>query len=205
MTDMLIRKKIPATFILIIAALIVVSGQINSSYSIGRNDIRIKGTSNLHNWEMVVEKVNGNMNANIKNDRIVDINSLTLIVDVNSITSGKSIMDNKTYKALNSEQYPLIKFTLSGISDIKPVSKVQIITARGILSVAGVKKNIAVKATGSLSNDGSMSFTGSKTLNMTDFKVEPPTAIFGTLKTGDKVNIEFDVSFKKYVVITRNE
>lgn len=202
---MFIRKKIPATIILIITALIVVSGQVNSSYSIDRNDIRITGTSNLHDWEMVVEKVKGNMNAYVKNDRIVDINSLTLSVDVNSIKSGKSIMDNKTYKALNSELYPVIKFTLSEISDIKPGGKGQIVTARGILSVAGVKKNIPVKATGSLLNDGSLSFSGSKTLKMTDFKVEPPTAIFGTLKTGDEVNIEFDVSFKKYSVITRNE
>jgi polyisoprenoid-binding protein YceI len=202
---MLISKKIQATFILSIAILFVASAQINSSYSMYRNDIRIKGTSNLHDWEMAVENVKGNMDADLKNDRIVDINSLTLIVDVNSITSGKSIMDNKTYKALNSELYPVIKFTLSEISDIKPGSKGQIVTARGILSVAGVKKNIAVIATGSLSNDGSMSFTGSKTLKMSDFKIEPPTAIFGTLKTRDQVNIEFDVLFKKYNVLTKHE
>ena len=93
---MFIRKKIPATLILIIAALIVVTGQMNSSYSIDRNDVRITGTSNLHDWEMVVEKVKGNMSAYVKNDRIVDINSLTLSVDVNSIKSGKNNLVKKS-------------------------------------------------------------------------------------------------------------
>lgn len=198
------RKKIQITFILILAVFFAVNGQAYTKYSIDRNDIRIKGTSNLHNWEMVAEKVKGNMDADVKNNMIVSINSLTLSVDANSITSGKSIMDNKTYKALKSELYPVIQFTLSEISDIKTSDKGQLITVQGILSVAGIKKNIPVKATGRLGNDGSMIFTGSKSLKMSDFKIDPPTALFGTLKTGDVVNIEFDVSFKKYHVLTKN-
>jgi polyisoprenoid-binding protein YceI len=200
---MLMRKKIQISFILSLAVFYVVSGQAYTKYSIGRNDIRIEGTSNLHNWEMVVEKVKGNMDADVKDNMIVSINSLTLSVDANSITSGKTIMDNKTYKALKSELYPVIQFTLSEISGIKTSDKGQLITAQGILSIAGIKKTIPVKATGSMGNDGSMIFTGSKSLKMSDFKIDPPTAIFGTLKTGDMVNIEFDILFKKYSVLTK--
>ena len=82
-------KKIQTTFILSLVTFFVVTGQINSKYSIDRNDIRIKGTSNLHDWEMVVEKVKGNMDADVKNNKILSINSLTLSVNANSITSGK--------------------------------------------------------------------------------------------------------------------
>jgi len=32
---------------------------------------------------------------------------------------------------------------------------------------------------------------------MTEFGIEPPTAIFGTLKTGDEISIDFNVVFKK--------
>ncbi len=198
-------RKIKTAFILSLVTFVIVNGQAYNKYSIDRNDIRIKGTSNLHDWEMVVEKVKGNLDADIKNNKIITINSLTLTVDANSITSGKSIMDNKTYKALKSDLYPIIQFTLLEISEIKSSDKGQLIKARGILSVAGIKKNIPVTVTGSMSDDGSLSFTGGKTLKMSDFKIEPPTAIFGTLKTGDIVNIEFDVLFKKYGVITRNE
>ncbi len=198
-------KKILLAFVLGVAILFAANGQIYSRYSILSNDIRIKGTSNLHDWEMVVEKVQGNMNADVKGSEIVSINSLTLSVDANSITSGKSIMDSKTYKALKTDLYPVIQFSLSEISEIKTGGKQQLITARGILSVAGIKKNIPVKATGMLRNDGSLSFSGSKTLKMTDFNIEPPTAVLGTLKTGDTINIEFDVLFKKYSAITKNE
>ncbi len=198
-------KKILLAFVLGVAILFAANGQIYSRYSIESDDIRIKGTSNLHDWEMVVEKVRGNMDANVKGSEIVSINSLTLSVDANSISSGKSIMDSKTYKALKTDLYPVIQFTLSEISEIKNGGKQQLITARGILSVAGVRKNIPVKATGILRNDGSLSFSGSKTLKMTDFNIEPPTAVLGTLKTGDTINIEFDVLFKKYNAITKNE
>jgi len=198
------KKNTITTFILSLITFFVVNGQVYTKYSIDRNNIRIKGTSNLHDWEMMVEKVKGIMDADVKNNKIVSINSLTLTVDANSITSGKSIMDNKTYKALKSDLYSDIQFTLSEILEIKTSDKGQLIRARGILSVAGIKKNIPVKVTGSLSDDGSMSFTGNKSLKMSDFKIEPPTAIFGTLKTGDLVNIEFDVLFKKYSVLTKN-
>ena len=200
---MLMLKKIKTTFILSLVTFVLANGQTYSKYSIDRNNIRIKGTSNLHDWEMMVEKVKGIMDADVKNNKIASINSLTLTVDANSITSGKSIMDNKTYKALKSDLYPVIQFALSEISEIKTSDKEQLITARGILSVAGIEKNILVKAIGTPGIDGSMSFTGSKTLKMSDFKIEPPTAIFGTLKTGDIVNIEFDVLFKKYSVLTK--
>jgi len=198
------KKNTITTFILSLITFFVVNGQVYTKYSIDRKNIRIKGTSNLHDWEMMVEKVKGIMDADVKNNKIVSINSLTLTVDANSITSGKSIMDNKTYKALKSDLYSDIQFTLSEILEIKTSDKGQLIRARGILSVAGIKKNIPVKVTGSLSDDGSMSFTGNKSLKMSDFKIEPPTAIFGTLKTGDLVNIEFDVLFKKYSVLTKN-
>ena len=198
------KKNTITTFILSLITFFVVNGQVYTKYSIDRKNIRIKGTSNLHDWEMMVEKVKGIMDADVKDNKIVSINSLTLTIDANSITSGKSIMDNKTYKALKSDLYPDIQFTLSEILEIKTSDKGQLIRARGILSVAGIKKNIPVKVTGSLSDDGSMSFTGNKSLKMSDFKIEPPTAIFGTLKTGDLVNIEFDVLFKKYSVLTKN-
>jgi len=32
---------------------------------------------------------------------------------------------------------------------------------------------------------------------MTEYKMSPPTAMFGTLKTGDDVVVKFDITYKK--------
>ena len=40
--------------------------------------------------------------------------------------------------------------------------------------------------------DGSVQVTGSVSMKMSEFGIEPPTAMFGTLTTGDEVTIEFN-------------
>jgi hypothetical protein len=35
---------------------------------------------------------------------------------------------------------------------------------------------------------------GSKKIKMTDFNVEPPSFMFGSVKTGDEITVTFDVT-----------
>ena len=41
--------------------------------------------------------------------------------------------------------------------------------------------------------DGSIALTGSLSLLMTDFGVEPPTAMLGMMKTADQVTVKFEL------------
>jgi hypothetical protein len=42
--------------------------------------------------------------------------------------------------------------------------------------------------------NGTLVCKGSKRIKMTDYKVEPPSFMFGTIKTGDEITISFDVT-----------
>ena len=42
---------------------------------------------------------------------------------------------------------------------------------------------------------GEVTFSGNKDLLMSDFDMTPPVALMGTVKTGNKVTIEFTLSF----------
>jgi hypothetical protein len=42
---------------------------------------------------------------------------------------------------------------------------------------------------------GQLAFEGSQTIKMTDYGITPPTALFGTLKTGDEITITFKTNF----------
>jgi len=45
--------------------------------------------------------------------------------------------------------------------------------------------------------NGEIQFTGSQELLMTDFGIDPPTAVFGTIRSKDEIRIEFDVTLSQ--------
>jgi len=62
--------------------------------------------------------------------------------------------------------------------------------------MAGETKKISFKSIVKITTAGDYHLKGSASLKMTDFKMIPPTAFFGSMKTGDAVTVKFDVTFK---------
>ena len=154
--------------------------------------VSILGTSNLHDWEMKVAKINSELTLSSSKQ----ITSLVVKIPVISIKSGKGIMDEKTYDAFDSKKNPNIVFQLTEASSIKLTDKDSEITLTGNLSMAGETRKISFKTVGKTTKTGDYQLKGSVPLKMTDFKIKPPTAMLGTMKTGDAVTVKFDVSFK---------
>ena len=67
----------------------------------------------------------------------------------------------------------------------------------GDLTIAGITKIISFNLVYDQPNIGDIIFTGSKDLKMTDFQIIPPEVFMGSIKTGDEITIEFQVSFKR--------
>jgi hypothetical protein len=42
--------------------------------------------------------------------------------------------------------------------------------------------------------NGDLQFSASKKIKMTEYKMEPPTAMMGTIKVGDEVTVNFDIT-----------
>ena len=155
--------------------------------------IKIMGTSSLHDWESTTDQINGDM---VLTSNGKQIQSLVVKVPVKSIKSGKGLMDSKTYDAFVSDKNPLITFQMTDVSSFKLNGNDVEATVNGNISMAGNTKKIAIKSTGKILTDGSFQFKGSVPLKLSEFKMKSPTAMFGTLKTGDAVTINFDVTFK---------
>ncbi|MGK0411859.1 MAG: polyisoprenoid-binding protein YceI [Polaribacter sp.] len=153
----------------------------------------IKGTSTLHDWESIVEKTDAQLTTNsINNEKIETLN---VKVEVLSIKSGKNLMDKLTYKALKAEEYPNITFIFKKGEIIKVDSEYVDIELIGDLTIAGVTKSVAVKT--KINKQGRpIILKGSHKLKMTNFNIDPPKALLGTIKTGDEITIEFNLTFK---------
>ena len=153
--------------------------------------VTVKGTSTVHDWESNVEKIECKASYKIEDDELVDIKDATLKISVESIKSTKGkVMDHKTYDAFNSEKFPFITFILRS-EEINTTNLT--VNLKGTLEMAGVTKLVDLVARYKVLTNGGLQIIGIKKIKMTEFNMEPPKAMMGTIKVGDEVTISFDI------------
>ncbi|MEX2380735.1 MAG: YceI family protein [Vicingaceae bacterium] len=165
------------------------------SHQISNANFEVAGTSTLHDWTMESEQVNGTVNMSMDGNKIASIDRFDIKLKAESLESGKSSMDGIAHEALKSEDHPMISFKLTKIKSITYSGTTANIVASGVLTIAGTSKTVDVKGT-AVNNNGTIQLKGSKDLKMTDFDMEPPTAMFGTIKTGDSITINYTLTLK---------
>lgn len=164
--------------------------------SVGGVKLVIEGTSNIHDWDMNSKQ--GSCSAEFlfaPTGHLAGLSSLQFSVPAESLKSNKKAMDNNTYKALNTSKHSTISFTASSAS-VRPNGSGFILTTRGNLTISGVTRVVDLTAHGVMNADKSITYSGTYKLKMTDFKVTPPSIMFGAIKTGDAVTVKFDLILK---------
>ena len=162
-----------------------------ASFHPDKSTIKLQGTSSLHDWESTVIMDQMDVELHIEDADPLLLGHLRLKIPVKSIKSGKSIMDKKTYVALKSEDFPTISYEV----EVFDHNNGEVIASDGRLHVAGKERKVPVTAVYDKKNDMQlMTFKGSVSFNMTDFNIEPPTAMLGTLKTGDEITITYNIT-----------
>lgn len=150
----------------------------------------IEGTSTLHDWASDVTKLEADGSLDLSGSQLTGISSLKVSIPAKGIVSPKGrIMDNKTYDALKADKYPNITFRLEKAT--VNGSKVQ---ATGKLTIAGKTQTVALNATSKVDGAGNITFSGSKTIKLADYDMEPPTALMGTIKTGEEVTVKYELA-----------
>lgn len=196
---MKIVKTLRLTAVLVIAALNVNTSLQAQTYTLQKSNsqMEVLGTSNIHDWELTVEDMQGTLEATQNDDVLKSIDKLQLSILAESLKSGKSGMDKNTFKALNSSDYKNITYTLKSDESINAKSNGDYtINTTGDLMLAGVTKSISIVFDAKIM-PGQITLLGEKEINMTDYKIEPPKALFGTITTGEKVTIKFKTIFTK--------
>lgn len=165
----------------------------------GAADIKVLGTSNLHNWTMEAKDISCSAKFNFLpgHNQPESLTALTLSVPVQDLKSGESGMDSRAYTALKANQFNNIAFELTSAT-ITAGQKDQFqVKSVGNLSIAGVSKPIAMEAACLIDAAGAITCNGSAKLKMTDYQIKPPTFMLGALKTGDDLTINFKLVVKK--------
>lgn len=152
-----------------------------------KSTMNITGTSSLHDWEMSVNQfeVKGEITT-------AEVQNLKVTIEAKSMESGKSIMDDKAYDAVQADDYPTIIFSAESLR----ISGTDIY-GKGKLEIGGESREIDLKTKIIKNGTSEMQLQGQVSLKMTDFNIDPPTAMFGTLKTGDEVTINYNIFITK--------
>jgi polyisoprenoid-binding protein YceI len=177
----------------LVLSLLLISGTLlaQSNFEVKNFEMSIDGTSSLHDWTSQVTQVYAEGKLDLSNGTLGGINNLVVTVPVTSIESGKNVMDKKTYNALESDDHPTITYELTKVLSLENTNGSYKLKTEGTLTIAGTTKTVQMTVKGTTVENGVIRFEGSKSLKMTDFNVDPPTALLGTLKTGDEVTVNF--------------
>lgn len=158
----------------------------------------IEGTSTIHDWEATVEEMDVNITLapeQLGKDAMVSpVESFSLTVPVESIESGKGSMNRKIYGALKEDDHPQITFKMTS-SELTGNGTPDAFTLNvtGDLTIAGTTKEVTFPVNATRVNENSFRFEGTYGLNMEDYEVDPPSAMFGTIKSGEEVDIIFNI------------
>ncbi len=161
-----------------------------------RSTVTIKGTSNLHDWEMEVRDFDCSVML-FQEPEALQLQAVRFVAKAGSITHQSSIMNNKTHDALMTDRYPDITFQASTKEVLRINQGAFQGSLTGTLRIAGEANRITLPFTGEILSGAEVLISGSEELRMSDFGIRPPTAILGTLKTGDEVTVDFRMVLKR--------
>ena len=175
------------------------------------NFVRIEGTATIHDWQVEGHLIGGSAELGPglpTRPRVkaplgpVEAN-ISVFIPVRSLKSVEKdgspysdAMDEIMYEKLLAQANPRITYTLTSLTlKEKPreMTDAYQYEATGNLAVAGETNVITMPVSVSLDSSGRVQFAGSVKVNMTDFKITPPSPSLGgvSIKTGDEVTLSF--------------
>ena len=164
--------------------------------------IKIDGTSTVHDWTVESRMIGGSVefesSFDLDNPKPGKVNAKsTVLIPVRQLKSDKTAMDNVMYDAMKQKDHPRIEYRLTEMTlKDAPKSPVDplLFETQGELTVAGVTNKVSMPVTMHRSDKSKLKFTGTVTVKMTSFGIQPPAPkiALGLISTGDDVKLTFE-------------
>jgi polyisoprenoid-binding protein YceI len=123
-----------------------------------------------------------------------DVKTVHVTVPAEGLDCGNGTMNEHMRKAIKLSEHKSIEFRLADYDIARNADGVSG-TINGTLLLGGVTKPITLKAEGK-PEGGMLHVTGSYDLDMTEYGVKPPTVMFGRIKVGKTVKVNYDLLLK---------
>ena len=160
---------------------------------------KVDGTSTIHDWTVESRLIAGHVEFdsgfNLDQPAPGKVNAHCVVtILVRQLKSDSTKMDSVMYEHIKQKDHPRIEYRLTEMT-LKEAPKTPdapfMFDTKGELAVAGVTNKVQMPVSMTRVGKDKLKFTGSTSVKMTGFGIEPPKLI-GILSTGDDVKIAFE-------------
>ena len=149
----------------------------------------VHGTSSLHNWTLELDVQQFKLISVVFAQERLD--SIAVEFPVNGLIAPKKGMYKKMKNALQSKIHPTIRVQLSDFI----FKNDSLFISNALYSIAGKEKRMPFKARYVHLKKNEFVLFGKQQIKMSDFNVNPPSAMFGLMNTGNELLVEFKLHF----------
>lgn len=202
------RSSLAITFLLLVAVLSAGAQTGGGAIEIEEDGrLWIEGSASVVDYTCRAEQLSGNgtientanPQQNVQGDGQV---AVTVRIPVKSLECGKKKMNRDMYGALKADEFDNISYHLLQAEMMNDASSDSIdedwmnIRTRGILEIAGETDTTEVLVEGKLIDQNRFQVRGSNSIDMKNFDIKPPTAMFGLIKADNTLTVRFDVTVR---------
>ena len=172
------------------------------------NHLTVEGTSTVHHWAVRGHMIQGYVifhegepsglwaTSDSVPRRLTP--AVHVEIPVASLKSGTRGMDKKMSVALKAQSHPMITYQLES-AEVTSRQTAQenssqgplTIETQGTLTVAGMERPVRIPMQIRRLSKDRLEVSGKTSLRMTDFGIDPPTAMLGVLRTDDTVQVHW--------------
>lgn len=171
-----------------------------------RSRLWIQGTSTVHDINCEAGKIVGYADlrsADLDEARNISDNnagSVRLSIPVWEFDCGRRQMNRDFFRALDAESHPAIEFeyfSATLLTNLDPDCHPFQLEVEGRLSVSGNKRDVSLIVDIEPCEANHFKLMGSKTINMKDYGIEPPTALFGLVRAHEELTVNFSLTARQ--------
>ena len=157
----------------------------------------VEGTSTVRSYRCETSRVEGSAAMENATTTLAQIAAAPrrgeISIQVASLDCRNGTMNGHLRRALKAEENPAIRFRATSIQVTPGGDSQATVRMSGPLTIAGGTQAVSIDATATREANGALRVRGSKQLDMTDFGVQPPRLMMGTMRVRDAVTVGFDV------------
>ena len=176
---------------LIAVPLLVAAAALPLTFQSGSR-VWVSGTSTVRSYRCESTQLGGSANAAGTEVAQLAQGRGDLTIPISSLDCSNGTMNGHMRNALKAQQNPVIRFRATSVAVTPSGVTTGTVRLTGPLTIAGQTREVTINANAAWQG-GRLHLTGSKQLTMTDFGVQPPRLMAGTMRVHPPVTIGFDV------------
>jgi polyisoprenoid-binding protein YceI len=158
----------------------------------------LEGSSNVRDWRCDATSLDASVDVDDAmlpvTSAAIRIRRVQVRVPTHALTCGRSQMDHIMYKALHVDDAPECRQIVGRFEVVSTEAGPRpTLVMQGTLRIAGRERVVRMPVELEEQPDGTVRAQGALPILMTDYGISPPTALFGVLRTENRIVVKFDL------------